>query len=209
MSATNEITTGVLTTGMASVAALASGVGDVHAQGIDSWVGSYAGLSVGTRGGSFWSYSDDDYNYLGDAVFGAFVGHRWTAGSVLLGAELSYSPTTVGMEDNGAVGDPDDYAITNLVDLSFSAGTVVGPDILVYGFAGLSAGGMFHERQDGDGYFTLGANYGIGADYMVNDMISVGARITGRSMRLELGDDFGDAGFNQSHEFSLRAAFHF
>jgi hypothetical protein len=207
MNTKHQATTGLVSAGVASMAAFGFGANDASAQGVENWAGYYGGLSVGTRNGSFFMYSDDAYNYQSDTAIGAFLGYNWVQGNLLMGVEFAYSPTEIGMVDNGEVDDPEDYSISDLMDISLSVGTPIRDDILVYGFAGLSAGTMFHDT--GDAYHTIGMNYGLGVDYLVSESFSIGLRMTGRAMSLEAGDAFGDGTTESSSEISLRAAFRF
>ncbi|MBF9060075.1 outer membrane beta-barrel protein [Rhodobacterales bacterium HKCCSP123] len=208
MKAKYHTTTGLVSAGVASMAAVGFGANDASAQGVENWAGFYAGLAVGTRDGSFFRYSDDAYNFQSDPTTGVFVGYNWALGNLLMGVEFAYSPSDIGMEDNGEVSDPDDYSVSDMIDIALRLGAPIGDNVLVYGFGGLSAGTMWHD-DGGEGYHTLGMNYGIGIDYLVTESISVGARVTGRNMGIEVGDGMGDGGRESSHELSLRAAFHF
>lgn len=185
----------VMVGGMASVAAIAAGSQAADAQ---DWTGAYAGLSVNSNQGSLpWS---DDYKLENSAVAGAFVGARWAAGNVIVGAEIAYQGSFGGDADENS-GNPEDYSFNRLVDAKLSIGKPVG-QVLVYGFAGVSSGNV-EAAADGQNYSAVGANFGLGADYRVSDKFSVGAEYTRRVMS---GYDNASAG---NGTLALRASFHF
>lgn len=184
--------------GLASVAALTAGSQIASAQ---DWTGAYAGISVNSNSGTLpWSYPYDDYKLESGAVAGAFVGARWAAGNFLVGTELAFQGA-IGGDANGDSSYPEDYGFSSLIDLKLSLGKPIGRT-LVYGFAGLSSGNVT-ASSSGQNYTAFGANFGLGADYRVSDMFSVGAEYTHRIMS---GYDTTNA---SNGTLALRASFHF
>lgn len=186
----------VVTSGLASVAVLAAGGQVANAQ---DFTGAYAGISANSNQGDL-PWNDADYQLEKSAVAGVFVGARWQAGNVIVGAELAYQ-SGIGGDANEDSSYPEDYAFDRLIDMKLSIGKPVG-QTLIYGFAGLSSGNVV-ARSDGQNYTAVGANFGVGADYRVSDNFSVGAEYTHRVMS---GYDHPSA---SNGTLALRASFHF
>lgn len=171
--------------------------------------GLYAGLSAGIFSGetpTAGAASDIDDYELSGAGLGGFVGYTSTmANGLTLGLEVA----ATGPVD----GDPDEnsgydyaYDINWLVDAKVSVGTTVANNISVYGFAGMSFANTNHYYRE---YSTGGYNYGIGANYDMNNGMFVGVEVIQRDLDGygdELADDSGRA---VSQAISLRAGFKF
>jgi outer membrane immunogenic protein len=102
-----------------------------------------------------------------------------------------------------------DYNIGYTADAKFKLGAAFGSNnqILAYGFAGISKQQVNTEADPtpyGYDYSAIGANYGVGLDYAVNDKFTVGVELIGRTLR-----GYEDAVNRSQFQGSLRAAFHF
>ena len=124
----------------------------VYTAGTD-WTGGYVGGQLG--------YGDVDAGGTdGDGtVYGVQGGYDYDFGSFVLGGEVDYT----GAED-GILGGAD---LDSMTRLKLKAGYDAGP-ALIYGVVGAA----YANTSAGD---DNGIVYGVGADYMVNDTVSVGA----------------------------------
>lgn len=193
-----------LTTCLVSVSALVAASDSVAAQ---DWSGFYAGLSYGKTTGTSpiqpYVYNEG-YQIDGSAV-GGFAGFRWNAtDSVVMGVEVAMSGT-LDMAPPTSEPSADPYTFNNLVDAKLSLGMPVGK-ALVYGFGGVSSAGLTGCCQDYEG--AVGANFGLGIDYMVTDNMTVGAEFISRNMTgYTSGGNPDDP--SKQNSFSLRASFKF
>ena len=125
------------------------------------WTGWYAGAQYDYLDGNAAIGGDFD----GD-VFGVFYGYRFDFGDVVVGGELDYS-----------IGDLTRAGITTDIDGLLRIGVEVGYDLgaaLIYATVGythmdLSIGGASAHDH--------GIYYGVGADYMISDTVSLGIEI--------------------------------
>lgn len=167
----------------------------------------YVGLQAGIVSGD--ATTDDvvganfaDIPFEGP-IFGIHAGVQRAFGSFILGAEIDYNTTTDNLEDDGA-----DALIEmdTLAHLKLRAGTNLG-SVFVYGTAGLAYTSMViepvilgtSEVSDTAGF------YGLGADVMVSDSISVGGEFLVHSFE-DIDDSGYDVDFNTA---MLRVSYHF
>lgn len=165
----------------------------------------YAGLQAGIISGDIDSTVTGAANAAIDfegPIYGLHAGAQRAFGAVTFGVELDYNTTTVDLEDSGT-----DVVIEmdTLAHLKLRAGTNVGP-ALVYGTAGLAYAEMLIENlgppQD---LADTAPFYGIGADMMVSQNISVGGEFLVHSFE-DMDDSGTDVDFNTA---MLRVSFHF
>jgi maltoporin len=193
------------TTGMASAVALIAG--SAQAQDFD---GFYMGLGITTHGGDSPlgdEPSGDQYSLESTAAASLFVGYNTSVGNgMVVGAELAFNTNVPGDADEVS-SYPDSYGMS-MIDLKAKVGGVVSTGarpILLYGFAGLSTGGLTSPFY-GD-YNANGFNYGLGGAMKVSDNFSVGLEVMGRTLESYNGDE-GLTNTNH-YQVSLRGAFHF
>ncbi|WP_010137524.1 outer membrane protein [Oceanicola sp. S124] len=125
----------------------------VYTAGTD-WTGGYVGAQLG--------YGNVDVNGVGEedgAVYGVQGGYDYDFGTFVLGGEVDY----VGAEDGILAG----ADLDSMTRIKLKAGYDAGP-ALIYGVIGAA----YANTSAGD---DNGMVYGVGADYMVNDTVSVGA----------------------------------
>lgn len=139
----------------------------VYTAGTD-WTGGYVGGQLGY--GNF----DVDGVENDGAVYGVQGGYDYDFGSFVLGGEVDYS----GAED----GVLDGTDLNSMTRLKMKAGYDAGPALL-YGVVGAAFADS--EAQGSDN----GIVYGVGADYMVTDTVSVGAEYLYHEF-----DDFNGSG---------------
>ena len=138
---------------------------------MSDWTGWYAGAQ--------YDFIDGDATVGGafdGKVYGIFGGYRHDFGDFVIGGELDYS---VG--DITAVGGPTldiDALLRVGVEVGYDAGPALIYATLGYATMDLSAPGVSGEV---DGVF-----YGVGADFMVSDRVSLGLEI--------IRDDFDSVG---------------
>lgn len=197
--------------GMASVAALAAGTSaasaaDASMGGYD-WEGFYLGGSAGVLFGELaWDDLSGDYKLDNNFTPGVFAGYNHVLDNgVVIGAELAAQWPDLGVKGDDT-SYPGDYGFNYLVDAKFKAGVTLGDDnrILAYGFGGISGGDMSAASNDMS-YTAFGANYGVGVDYAVTDVVRIGVEVMGRTL-----DGYSDD--NKMHtngQASLRASFNF
>ncbi|MEJ6389278.1 outer membrane beta-barrel protein [Gymnodinialimonas ulvae] len=169
-----------------------------QAQGSD-WTGLYAGaqldfadVELEVPGGGTTTADGDGLMY------GLSGGYRQDLGQVVLGAAASLS---FGNFDTPPVGGGGgDASFGSLATVGVEVGYDLG-EFLVYG----ELGHTWATRSDaGDRRrYEGGVQYGIGADYMLNEQIMIGGGIS----RIDL-DDFGGSDVTVT-TFGARAAFRF
>jgi hypothetical protein len=165
-----------ISTGLVSAAALAASGSAVSAQEFDD---TYVGMYLGVVSGMYPSISDsEDYTFDDQTAVGLFAGKNWaTSSGLVAGMEVALQATDTYEEDS-------EYYLTNVTDFKFKVGTevsVADMPVLVYGFAGVSMGIGTSEEAD-ESYVNMGANFGLGADVKVSEMLTVGLEHTQRSM---------------------------
>ncbi|WP_171052568.1 outer membrane protein [Ruegeria sediminis] len=183
-----------LAVAIASIAGMAS-AGDRNAFGgppTASFDGVYLGASFG------WGTADgtSEYPVLSGGtttssfdpgsgrVYSAFVGYNYQRGSIVYSAELRYMDLT-GLNDSG-MSAPEVREVTNTTDLRGRVGYVTG-DWMFYGTLGWSWSSMrVHPGLQFGGRSNTadldGVNYGLGAEYSINDRWSAGADLTLRDI---------------------------
>lgn len=164
--------------------------------------GGYAGVSLGARtrgeaeidGETFISEID------GDATLGGFAGYQIQNGDFVFGGELGLSSAKdFTITGTGGAVDRD----FRLLDLKARAGYDAG-SVLIYGTMGLStvkAFGGFDGEDTAEGF-----NFGVGADYPINNQFVIGAEYLARRVVLEETDIETDF---DADTFTLRAGFQF
>ena len=193
--------------GLSSAAAVLSGAhvasaADASMAPVDDWSGLYAGVSLGTEwGDSPFNTSGGDYQLSNNPVFGGFVGLNQQYGDLVVGAELALQTGTNADKNN----DGGDYKVNYTADTKIKVGMDVGHDILVYGFGGVSGGGVTTLTND---YAFFGVNYGVGAEFMVTQQMSIGAELMGRSI-IDTYTESSSSLPGANYQATLRAAFHF
>ncbi|OAN75350.1 hypothetical protein A8B78_16425 [Jannaschia sp. EhC01] len=149
------------------------------------WTGFYAGgqlelarVDIDTPGGV-------TLNEGSGLMVGAFGGYRYDLGNVVLGATGSATFGNVGVEPLIPAATPDPT-----LDMLIRAGIEIGYDlgpVLVTGGVGQTFGVMTNAANSRQSEF--GSYYGIGADYMLNEDIMIGADITRTNLNNFSGQD--------------------
>ena len=146
------------------------------------WTGPYVGGSFGTITVEP-GFEEDETD---GTTFGLFGGYNYDLGSVVMGGELDYSRATLDV-----AGDPEADILRLKGKVGYDAG-----NFLPYFTAGVARLNSDDAGiEDENGYL-----YGIGADYMVTDSVTVGAEL--------LQHDFDDLD-TEARTLSLRAAYNF
>ena len=129
---------------------------------------------------------------------------------LVLGVEgaISFGARTGQADDS----DFYEYAVNQVLDLKFRVGYAFGTgegSAIVYGFAGLSSMPM-NEGYDGHEYDEYGYNLGIGAEFMLTDVLSVGGEFIHRNSLdpYEFDGYENDTGVTLN-EFMLRVNYNF
>lgn len=149
------------------------------------WTGAYGGLQ-------FDLIADGSFDAVGRTagvegnVFGAFGGYRHDFGSFVLGGEVDYMFGDATIDAPAGAGGAFDVDIDRLWRLGVEAGFDAGR-AFVYGTAGY-ANIQFTDRANdtvsSDGYF-----FGLGADVLATDSITIGLEI----LKHEFDDFSGSA----------------
>lgn len=160
------------------------------AQTID-WSGFYAGaqidfanVEIDTSGGT----TVNDGNGL---MFGIAGGYRFDMGNVVFGATGSASFGSVAAEPSTAVATPDP-TLDTLLRAGIEIGYDLGP-LLVTGGVGQAFAIMTDASNRRGSEF--GSYYGLGADYMLNDQVMIGADITRTNLDNFSGQDVSVTSF--------------
>ena len=135
-------------------------------------------------------------------IYGIHAGLRREFGPVTLGIEGDWNTTNVDLEDSGT-----DVVIEmdRLAHLKLQAGADLN-GVFIYGTAGMAFASMTIENFGPPLDLEDSAPvYGLGADFMVNQSISVGAEYLVHDFE-DMDDSGVDVGFNT---LMLRASFHF
>ncbi|MEJ8560052.1 outer membrane beta-barrel protein [Yoonia sp. GPGPB17] len=165
------------------------------------WSGVYGGVSAGR---SFDAELTFDDSSLGKTeteptgVFGGFAGYQFQNEQVVYGAEIALSRAP----DIEASDDADLDMDGNIIDLKGRIGYAAGNG-LIYGVAGLSS--IMIDSDDGE-FDGLGANFGVGYDFLVAENIVLGAEYL---IRRTTGDDDDNDFDIDSDVLSIRAAYKF
>jgi hypothetical protein len=163
------------------------------------WTGLYAGAQLDFTTLDLTAPGTDVTTADGDGLMLGFAGgYRQDMGQVVLGATASLS---FGNFDTPLVGGGGgDASFGSLATVGVEVGYDLG-EFLVYG----ELGHTWATRSDaGDTRrFEGGLQYGIGADYMLNEQIMIGGGVS----RIDL-DDFGGSDASVT-TFGARAAFRF
>jgi len=191
-----------MTIGFVSVAAASVGANAAMAQ---DWSGPYAGAAVGFASGVMPMYQYDDSDYVMNGfVSTAFAGYNWQLqNGVVLGTELAVQLNSVNGDGDEESSYDEDYNVNSMIDLKVKAGKGFG-NILAYGFAGVSSGTSTAYDGGEYQYINTGFNFGVGAEMMINDKMSVGIEHVMRSLYYPEGEDF-----HSSANTQLRIAYRF
>lgn len=163
------------------------------------WTGLYAGATLDFATVDLMTPDSGVTTNDGDGLmFGLSGGYRQDLGQVVLGATASLSFSDFETPPVG--GGSDDASFGSLATVGVELGYDLG-EFLVYG----ELGHTWATRSDaGDRRrYEGGVQYGIGADYMLNEQIMIGGGIS----RIDL-DDFGGSDATVT-TFGARAAFRF
>ena len=169
------------------------------------WSGAYAGASVGLLATGE-ATGDDDGEELsseidGGAIVGGFGGYQVQRDALVFGGEVARSVANeFEIDTNGFV----DEADFRILDIKARAGDDLG-DTLIYVVAGLSLIEVDGDTVEGADETAEGFNIGLGADYRINDQVTVGAEYLAR--RLVLDDDFDTE--ITTDTVAVRASFNF
>ena len=169
------------------------------------WSGAYAGASVGLLATGE-ATGDDDGEELsseidGGAIVGGFGGYQVQRDALVFGGEVALSfANEFEIDTNGFV----DEADFRILDIKARAGYDLG-DTLIYVVAGLSLIEVDGDTVEGADETAEGFNIGLGADYRINDQVTVGAEYLAR--RLVLDDDFDTE--ITTDTVAVRASFNF
>lgn len=142
-----------------------------------SWSGFYAGLAAGQGMGDQTYLPSTDYDIDGDAL-GVFVGYNLQMEPYLFGLELAATKGPLEQSETDGSATYPDYRVKNLYDLKARAGVSFGK-LVVSGILGYSSA---QWDEDGTSADIDGFSYGIGADYLVNDRIFIGAEYLSRNL---------------------------
>jgi len=191
-----------LTVTLCSVLAMVVSTPVVHADGIEApiaqpvviaptktdrdWSGGYFGLRFDT-------ITAGDYNIAGITssvdgnTYGVFGGYRFDFGNIIVGGELDYATGDGTINAPAPIVGAFDIDIDRIVRLGAELGYDAGR-LLVYGTAGYASikitSSAPTDTVSSSGYF-----YGIGADFLMNDSVTVGADL----LKHEFSDFDGSA----------------
>ena len=170
---------------------------------LDWYVGLQAGIVSGdvappeVLGATF-----DDIAFEGP-VFGVHAGVQRSFGAFTLGGEIDWNTTDGDLEDSGT---DSVIEMDTLAHLKLRAGTTIG-SAFVYGTAGLA-----YTSMTIDPTFAAAIDvsdtapfFGLGADVMVSQSISVGGEVLVHSFE-DIDDSGYDVDFNTA---MLRVSYHF
>lgn len=149
------------------------------------WTGFYAGLQYGQGDVSFsQELATEDFD-----AYGVHAGYMRDFGQYVAGAELDYNKVNL---DTAGLGDGDMWRLRGR--LGYDMGR-----FLPYVTLGVA-------RAEWDAYSETGMTYGIGADYLVTDRISLGAEYN----RSAFDNVDGMTGFDADVDmFQVRASYRF
>lgn len=157
----------------------------------DQWSGFYAGgqlefasVDIDTRGGTA-------LNEGGGMMIGAMGGYRFDLGNVVLGATASAQFGNVNANPLVAVATPDP-TLDTILRAGIEIGYDLGP-VLVTGGVGQTFAIMTNAANRRQSEF--GSYFGVGADYMLNEDIMIGADITRTNLDNFSGQDVSVTSF--------------
>lgn len=144
----------------------------------DPFDGFYVGLEYGHAFGTITVIESGDpaieYDIEDASVYGIFGGYNVQNGSMVYGGELRYLHVNADPTPDFTAVD-----IENVLDIRGRVGFVLGSSALVYGALGYSMASATSTTGDID--FT-GLNYGVGAEYNINEGLFLGVDLTGRDL---------------------------
>jgi opacity protein-like surface antigen len=168
---------------------------------LDWYVGLQAGIGSGDVTPEFADTAFPNTTMEGP-FYGAHAGVQRSFGTFMAGVELDYNTSTVDLEDSGT---EVVIEVDTLAHLKLRAGANLGP-AFVYGTAGLAYVSMAIEPIG----IPLDVSdtapfYGVGADVMVTESISVGGEFLVHSFE-DIDESGVDVEFNTA---MLRVSYHF
>ena len=167
------------------------------------FTGAYAGLAVGSVGGS--GESDfgsgaNDFDLNDSTAFSGFAGYQQQYGTFVYGGELVLSSAP----DAQIEGSPDSGVDGAVIDIKGRAGYAFSEAVMgyaTYGFTTLTVDDGVNEQGDADGYII-----GAGFDYLATPNILLGAELT----RRDVSGDTDNSDFDiEIDSLALRASFKF
>lgn len=164
--------------------ALAGVAAPASAQTTD-WSGFYAGGQLEFASVDIDSTAGATVNEGSGLMIGAAGGYRFDLGNVVLGATGSAVFGNVGASPVTPAATPDP-TLDTLLRAGIEIGYDLGP-VLVTGGVGQTFAIMTNSSNRRQSEF--GSYYGIGADYMLNDQIMIGADITRTNLDNFSGQD--------------------
>lgn len=139
------------------------------------WSGAYAGLQFGSIvGGNFDAPAAGREASVDGELYGVFAGYRFDFGNFVAGAELDYFLGNATINAPAGAGGAFDVDVDRLVRLGGELGWDLGRT-LVYGTAGFANVQITDPANDttaSNGYF-----YGIGADVLVSERVTLGIEV--------------------------------
>lgn len=137
---------------------------------VSDWTGIYGGVQLEFLDGEDSGGVGRDADFDGTLV-GLFGGYRYDFGNIVAGVEIDFM--TGSGEYDPTTGPVEDLDYNSLVRLGVELGVDAGPALLygTVGYAHLEIGSLGTTFDD-DGYF-----FGVGADFRVNDNITVGGEV--------------------------------
>lgn len=168
---------------------------------LDFYAGLQAGIVSGDVAFNFAGANFEDVDMEGP-IYGIHAGVRRDFGSLTFGVEVDYNTTNDDLEDSGT---PVVIEMDRLARLKLHAGTTVG-STFIYGTAGIAAADITIENAGPSLDLSDTAPvYGLGADMMVTNSISVGGEFLVHDFE-DMDGSGVDVGFNTA---MLRVSFHF
>ena len=165
----------------------------------------YAGLQVGVLSGEAEGDGVNDLlaTDIEGTIFGLHAGVQRSFGSFTLSGEIDWNTTDGNLADDDALAT---IEMDTLAHLKLRAGTNIG-SVFVYGTAGLAYTSMSISPFPGtvDEVTDTAPFFGIGADVMVSQSISVGGEFLVHSFE-DIDGTGSDVDFNTA---MLRASYHF
>ena len=168
---------------------------------LDWYAGVQAGMLSGDFAHEFATTNTPSFDVSGP-IFGAHAGVQRAFGGMMIGAEIDYNTSSSDLAGDDDLVETD---LNTLAHLKLRAGANLG-NAFVYGTAGMAyadvsidALGLITDMTDTAPF------YGVGADMMVSDNISIGAEYLIHSFEDMDGTGY-DVEFNTA---MVRASFHF
>lgn len=129
------------------------------------WSGFYAGINVGSSGGTVSFTSGPSYDLISATSYGAFVGYNFQSDTLVYGAELGYSTGGVGIATA-----PPGVQFDDFFGIKGRIGYSIG-SALVYGVLGANNTTYYSNNVTPSGF---GISYGVGVDYLITDTYFAG-----------------------------------